>query len=333
VSAAGRAFAVRNLSAEITTPDCTQQQTISPATLERLSRDHLTELHAQRGPATHTVRARSTDLRLFLTWARERGITRPEEVTRAILRGWIAHLHTDGYARSSMARMLSSVRSLLRYCMRLGIAIEPSALRVTSGKLPRHLPDLLTESQAATLVEMGRQPASGALAKLLALRDRALLELLYAAGLRAAELCALRLADLQLERREAYVRGKGGKERRVLFGEPARLALALYIEVARPRLAGAATHAQVFVNWRGGPLTTRGVGLIVARRAREAGLEAADHPHALRHSFATHLLNGGADLRTVQELLGHSSLATTQRYLQVADPRLRDVYNRCHPRA
>jgi integrase/recombinase XerC len=119
----------------------------------------------------------------------------------------------------------------------------------------------------------------------------------------------------------------------VLFGEPAALALRVYIEQVRPHLSRAKRHAHVFVNWRGDPLTTRGIGLIVARRAREAGLEAADHPHALRHSFATHLLNGGADLRTVQELLGHTSLATTQRYLQVADPRLRDVYNRCHPRA
>lgn len=309
-----------SLSAEITT-------------IARLSSDYLAELRARLGPNSHTLRARSTDLALFLEWAGARSLAGPAQVTRMALRSWIAYLHAEGYARSSMARMLSSVRSLLRYGAGLGVPVEPSVLRVSSGKLPRHLPEVLTEAQAETLVQMAQQSPATALARRLALRDRALLELLYAAGLRAAEVCALRLEDLQLDRCEAYVRGKGNKERRVLFGEPARSALRVYLEQARPRLAEATRHVQVFVNWRGGPLTTRGVGLIVAKRAQEAGLETANHPHALRHSFATHLLNGGADLRTVQELLGHTSLATTQRYLQVADPRLRDVYNRCHPRA
>jgi integrase/recombinase XerC len=306
---------------------------LEPTTLERLSAAHLDELGAQRGAGSHTLRARETDLRQFLAWATARGIAEPAQVKRAVVRGWIAYLHEQGYARSSMARMLSSVRSLLRYAERIGMALDAAAMRVTSGKIPRHLPDLLSESQAAALVEAAGHAGESALSALLVLRDRALLELLYAAGVRAAELCDLRLADLRLEAREAFVRGKGGKERRVLFGDPAAQALERYLTACRPKLLRERRHDHVFVNWQGGPLTPRGVGMIVARRAREAGLETGQHPHALRHSFATHLLNGGADLRTVQELLGHASLATTQRYLQVADPRLRDVYNRCHPRA
>jgi integrase/recombinase XerC len=168
----------------------------------------------------------------------------------------------------------------------------------------------------------------------LAQRDQAVLEVLYGAGLRIAELCAARLTDLDMERLRIIVCGKGSKERVALFGMPAAGALQAYIEGGRRELlAGRSCHDYLFVNWRGGRLTTRGVATIVERRATDAGLIDLAHPHALRHSFATHLLNGGADLRTVQQLLGHSSLGTTQRYLHVADPRLREVYHRYHPRA
>jgi site-specific recombinase XerD len=231
--------------------------------------------------------------------------------------------------------MLSSARSLLRHLERSGLEIDPGALRLRAGRAPHQLPAILTENQAGNLLRKGTSPRNlKRIERLLALRDQAALELLYGAGLRAAELVSLRITDLALDERQAIVRGKGDKERRILFGEPAAAAVARYLNEGRiPLMASKAPHDILLVNWRGGPLSVRSVGLIVESRALQVGLADKAHPHALRHSFATHLLNGGADLRTVQQLLGHASLATTQRYLHVADPRLRDVYHRCHPRA
>jgi len=295
----------------------------------------LREVHARQGPRSNSARAREADLRALVTWLRDQGISEPAGLNRAVLRGWLAHLHGEGYARSSMARMLSSARSLLRHLERSGLAIDPGALRLRAGRAPHQLPAVLTENQAGNLLRpdaASRNPTR--IERLLALRDQAALELLYGAGLRAAELVSLRVSDLALGDRQAIVRGKGNKERRILFGEPAATAIGLYLTEGRIHLtAGKAPHDILLVNWRGGPLSVRSVGLIVESRAILVGLADKAHPHALRHSFATHLLNGGADLRTVQQLLGHASLATTQRYLHVADPRLRDVYHRCHPRA
>jgi integrase/recombinase XerC len=302
--------------------------------LERACEEFLVELRARHGDGSHSVRARSADLRVLRHWAREAKLSQPEQLTRTTLRTWIAGLHEDGYARTSMARMLSTVRSLLRYREMQGATIDRTALRLTAGKVPRSLPGVLTESQAAQLMG-SRGGAQAAPVDPLTLRDQAVLELLYGSGLRAAELCSLRVNGVDLDRKEVIVLGKGGKERRVLFGVPAATAIEQYVSSARVLLIARArtAHDQLLVNWRGGPLTVRGVGLVVERRVAAVGLNSDAHPHTLRHSFATHLLNGGADLRTVQILLGHESLATTQRYLHVADPRLREVYVRCHPRA
>jgi integrase/recombinase XerC len=280
------------------------------------------------------VRARDGDLRALRAWAASVGIVEPEQLTRTALRSWIARLHTDGYARTSMARMLSTVRSFLRYRERTGATIDRVALRLSAGRAPKMLPRVLTEVQAAGLLDRAALSAGSAKSASLELRDQAALELLYGAGLRASEICTLSLSSVTPASRELIVVGKGSKERRVLFGEPAAQALQRYLLRGRPSLVGAnSTHNVLLVNFRGGPLSVRSIGLIVERRARAAGLTGSAHPHALRHSFATHLLNGGADLRTVQILLGHESLATTQKYLHGADPRLRDVYHRCHPRA
>ncbi len=303
--------------------------------IDRACHALLREVHARQGPRSNSARARETDLRALVTWLRDQGVTEPVGLNRAVLRAWLAHLHGEGYARSSMARMLSSARSLLRHLERSGLEIDPGALRLRAGRAPHQLPAILTENQAGNLLRKGTSPRNlKQIERLLALRDQAALELLYGAGLRAAELVSLRITDLALDERQAIVRGKGDKERRILFGEPAAAAVALYLNEGRiPLMAGKAPHDILLVNWRGGPLSVRSVGLIVESRALQVGLADKAHPHALRHSFATHLLNGGADLRTVQQLLGHASLATTQRYLHVADPRLRDVYHRCHPRA
>ncbi|MGH2410141.1 MAG: tyrosine-type recombinase/integrase [Chloroflexota bacterium] len=303
--------------------------------IDRACQALLREVHARQGPRSNSARAREGDLRALVIWLRDQGISEPSELNRSVLRGWLAHLHGEGYARSSMARMLSSARSLLRHLERSGLAIDPGALRLRAGRAPHQLPAVLTENQAGSLLRTDAASLnSTGLERLLTLRDQAALELLYGAGLRAAELVSLRVADLALGDRQAIVRGKGEKERRILFGEPAAAAIALYLTEGRIHLtAGKAPHDILLVNWRGGPLSVRSVGLIVESRAILVGLADKAHPHALRHSFATHLLNGGADLRTVQQLLGHASLATTQRYLHVANPRLRDVYHRCHPRA
>ncbi|MGH2389873.1 MAG: tyrosine-type recombinase/integrase [Chloroflexota bacterium] len=301
--------------------------------LDRACAAFLLEVRARQGMGSNSARARAADLRALSSWARAGGITEPAGLTRGALRAWLAHLHGQGYARTSMARMLSSARSLLRHLERTGSTIDAGALRLRAGREPRTLPAVLTEQQANRLMESSAIKSSR-LERLLALRDQAALELLYGAGIRAAELTALRLRDLDLADLQAIVLGKGGQERRVLFGEPAAVAVSLYLAEGRPPLtAGRKAHETLLVNWQGGPLSVRSVGLIVEKRARAVGLGDKAHPHTLRHSFATHLLNGGADLRTVQQLLGHAGLATTQRYLHVADPKLRDVYHRCHPRA
>ena len=303
--------------------------------IERACHALLREMHARQGPRSNSARAREADLRTLVAWLLAQGISEPTGLNRAALRGWLAHLHAEGYARSSMARMLSSARSLLRRLERSGNDIDPGALRLRAGRASRSLPAVLTENQAGSLLIAGVASVSATrMERLLALRDQAALELLYGAGVRAAELVSLRMSDLDVSAQSAIVRGKGDKERRVLFGQPAAEAAARYLAESRGHLtAGKAPHDIFLVNWRGGPLGVRSVGLIVESRARAVGLADTTHPHALRHSFATHLLNGGADLRTVQVLLGHASLATTQRYLHVANPLLRDVYHRCHPRA
>lgn len=306
--------------------------------IERVCEAFLQERCARHGLGSASVRAWRSDLKALTAWAGAEGITEPERLNRAALRAWLAHLHAGGYARSSMARMLSTARSLLRFRERQGATIDLGALRLSAGRRPQRLPQVLSEAQAAALMtppgRVARAREKADLRPALAMRDQALLELLYGAGLRAAEVACLRMGDIAPDRREAIVRGKGNRERRILYGEPAAAALARYLADGRACLlrGGARTDA-LFLNWRGGPLSIRSVGLIVAERAAAIGLIDTAHPHALRHSFATHLLNGGADLRTVQLLLGHASLATTQRYLHVADPRLREVYRRCHPRA
>ncbi len=304
-----------------------------PSALGRAIEEFLLDELARRGEKAQSLRARTSDTHTLLEWAIGQGVAEPERLTRNVLRSWIATLHAQGYARSSMARMLSTARSFLRFCEIRGATIDRNALSLSAGRQQRSLPAVLTEPQAARLLDSPAGRSAGNRDPL-QLRDQAALELLYGAGLRAAELCSIRLDSLSLERRELIVMGKGAKERRVLFGQPAARAVEAYLSRSRPMLvAGARGHQALIVNWRGGPLTARGLALIVERRAVAAGLTGGLHPHTLRHSFATHLLNGGADLRTVQLLLGHESLATTQKYLHVADPTLRQLYHRCHPRA
>jgi site-specific recombinase XerD len=300
----------------------------------------------------HTRAAYGHDVREFVTWAERGGCPAPERLDRRALRRYLAYLDTRGFARSSIARKAAAVRAYLRWLRRRGvIAVDPGrGLRAPKGA--NRLPRVIRADEAAELLDVVAMEAEeiGAgnrtrpddpdepdpVATAVILRDLAVLEVLYGAGLRVAECCGLRRDDVEIGRKGdgalVTVIGKGSKVRRVPVGEPAADALAAWLERGRPTLANATTPSDVvFVNRRGNPLTPRDARRILERHPLPDGR--ALHPHALRHAYATHLLEGGADLRAVQELLGHADLATTQIYTHVTRDRLRSVYEATHPRA
>jgi integrase/recombinase XerC len=238
-----------------------------------------------------------------------------------VLRGYLAWLHGRGLAKSSIARKLASVRSCYRFLARRELVAANPARQLASPRLPRRLPSVLPKDESKDLLDA---PSEDTLA---GRRDRALLELLYASGLRVAECCGLDLEDLDRRHGTVRVMGKGSKERVVPVGEIALEALDAYLD----RRGGG--NGPLFRNARGTRLSTRSVHSIVRRRARAAGLARRVTPHTLRHTFATHLLGEGADLRFIQELLGHSRLSTTQRYTHVSPEHLMKVYDAAHPRA
>ncbi|HEX5396564.1 MAG TPA: tyrosine recombinase XerC [Candidatus Limnocylindria bacterium] len=268
----------------------------------------------------------------FLDFVAAQG-TAWETPDRASVRRYLAGLADRGLSPSTVAGRLAAVRAFYRHATREGwISADPLA-GVRSPKRPRRLPRVLSAAQAERLVEAPvRRTVTGASAVARQLRDAALLEILYATGMRISELAGLTLPRVDVARRRLRVLGKGNKERELLFGRPAAEALARYLRDGRPQLATNA-GASVFVNASGGPLSARGARLIVEKWVGRAGIDVAASPHTLRHSFATHLLEGGADLRSVQELLGHADLATTQIYTHLSDARVREVYRAAHPRS
>jgi integrase/recombinase XerC len=280
---------------------------------------YLERLAVQRRLSPSTVDAYRRDLSQFLSYCDESGIGRLEAVDRATMRGYLARLDQAGYARTSAARKASAVRSFFRDACRRGIVATNPADGVGISRSSRRLPQPLSARALATALD-GFE-AEGPLG----LRDRAILELLYAGGLRVSELTAVRCADLR-DRDLLRVTGKGGKVRVVPVGRPARAAVDRWLRDGRPHLASPDAGDALFVGSTGRPLGVRG-----ARRVVRARL--GTFPHALRHSFATHLLEGGADLRTVQELLGHGDVATTQIYTHVTRQHLRSAYEQSHPRA
>ncbi len=284
---------------------------------------YLRALEAEQDASPHTRAAYRRDLEAFRTFLRREGILGWERVTPAVARRYLAALHRR-YARSSIARHLSALRSFYRFLRREG-RVESSPLRLAPApRRHRRLPQSLTHEAVAALL------AAPPLDRVTGLRDRAMLEILYAGGLRVGELVGLTRGQIGGD--ELRVRGKGGKDRLVLIGTQAAGALQRYLTEARPHLARGQTEA-VFLNARGGPLSTRAVQLIVDRWVRAAAVQQRTSPHVLRHTFATHLLDGGADLRVVQELLGHASLSTTQIYTHVSREHLKRVYAQAHPRA
>jgi site-specific recombinase XerD len=267
----------------------------------------------------------------FLAFLDERRVawTAPD---RATIRAYLSSLADRGLSPSSVAGRLAAVRSLYRHALRNGrIETDPLA-GVRAPRRPSRLPRVLTVDEAASLVTAPRRLR--ARDEALARRDAAMLELLYATGMRISELSGLTLDRLDLDRRRLRVIGKGNKERQLLFGAPAASALRGYLSEGRPVLAarGPAGGA-VFLNASGAPLSARGARLVLDRWVRAAGAPKRTSPHTLRHSFATHLLEGGADLRVVQELLGHANLQTTQVYTHLSDAALRSAYREAHPRA
>ena len=279
-------------------------------------------LSAERNASDHTCRNYALDLEQFFVVLGRRGVT---EITALDIRRFVTHLSTRQFARRTIARKLSCLRSFFRYLCREGSLEHNPAEAIPTPRLERRLPSFLSEEQVVRLLEA---PGTGTWRQL---RDRALLELLYSTGIRVSELVGLNRDDVEEISGTLIVRGKGKKERLCPVGETALAALRAYL-AARPSKTLRVPYA-VFVSQKGTRLTVRQVDRLLARYVREAALPAAISPHSLRHSFATHLLDRGADLRSVQELLGHASLSTTQIYTHITPQRLKKVYDKAHPRA
>ena len=309
--------------------------------------EYLQHLRAERDASAHTLRNYRVDLTQFLTYLRERqedgAEPAPASVDQLVVRGFLARLHGERLARSSVARKLAALRSFFRFLCRRGILAANPAELVQAPRLPVRTTPHLSVDEAFQLLaapearlataDSGRRKDSETLAR----RDQAMLELFYASGLRIGELTGLNLADLGSSEGLVRVRGKGRKERIVPVGRTALTALRAYLDV-RDTLHTDGRNpegevAALFLNAKGGRLTPRGVSQIVLRHLLASGLGKKITTHGLRHSFATHLLNAGADLRAIQELLGHERLSTTQRYTHVGLDKVMEIYDRAHPRA
>jgi integrase/recombinase XerC len=290
--------------------------------------EFLRHLQAERNLSPHTIRAYAGDLERYATFLGGESRLLAPEADVAGVRRFLGRLHADGYQKSSMARTLACLRTFYDYFLRRG-QIEANPVRpVRTPRLDKKLPRFLEEGEVRALLECVSGDTFSDL------RDRAMLETLYGGGLRVSEAMGLDLVDLQMDQGFAVVRGKGGKERLAPLGKAAHGAILAYLPERGQRLdhLGSGTPA-LFVNKNGTRLNVRSVRRILDRRASLAGIRKDITPHTLRHSFATHLLNRGADLRAVQELLGHANLATTQIYTHVTTHRLKEVYDGAHPRA
>jgi integrase/recombinase XerC len=293
--------------------------------------DYERHLVAERDLSVHSVRAYLTDLESLATHAERLGIHDPSGLTIRTLRSWLANLQTLGRARTTMARRATSARVFTAWLARTGRSASDAGALLASPKAHRELPAALTQAEMRAVLDtaleaLGDEGPHG-------LRDLAILELLYATGIRVGELTGIDIDDLDTGRRVVRVFGKGRKERSVPYGLPAADALALWLERGRPAIAQATSGSAAFLGARGGRIDQRAVRRIVHERlaAVDGGPDLG--PHGLRHTAATHLLEGGADLRSVQEILGHASLGTTQIYTHVSNERLRSAYKLAHPRA
>ena len=301
-----------------------------PGRFEELVLDFLAHLELERGMARNTLQSYRSDLLQFGAFLAGRGRT-AEDAEPADVSDFLTEL-ARGNGRppattSTIQRKAASLRSFYRHLRREGVRDSDPTANLTSPRKSRKLPRVLGRAEVQRLLEQpkGTDP--------IALRDRAILELMYACGLRASETIDLEIAHVDLVDHVLRARGKGSKERLVPVGRTAARAVADYLRRGRPQLVGERTQARLFVNFRGGPLTRQGLYKIIARHAQTAGLEDKMSPHTLRHTFATHLLAGGCDLRSVQEMLGHADVSTTQLYTHLSSAHLTRAYFEAHPRA
>jgi integrase/recombinase XerC len=280
----------------------------------------------ERNVSRHTLRAYAGDLASFVGYVGSRDWRSIDHVT---IRGLLSHLYDRGLSKPSVARALAAVRSLYRWLAQEGVVEQNPAALVSTPKLPKKLPRVPTIEEMNTVLE-GEMPEVAAFPE----RDRLMLELLYGLGIRNSELIGVNLDDIRLSAEAILIRGKGKKERYVPFGNSVKTALAPYLPVRQQLLLQRKRNtAALLINHRGGRLTTRSVGRIVKKIATAKGLSPDVHPHTLRHAFGTHMLEEGADLRSIQEMLGHERLSTTQRYTQLSTKHVLEVYDRTHPRA
>ena len=299
---------------------------------DELARDFLLErwadyLALERGSAARTQESYARDLERFATYARVKGVRAPHEATPRLLREYVYHLKDLGLSPSSIRRNVSAVRGYFRFLLAEGHIVGDPSDRLETPKRWLTLPDVLTVAEAERLL------AAPTLDEPLAFRDRAMLELAYGAGLRVSEWITLGVRDLMLEEGLVRVFGKGSKERLVPIGRNAIGATAVYLRELRPGLERGAGKGTLFLNARGEPLSRMGAWKILRKYVEQAGITKRVSPHTLRHSFATHLLEGGADLRAVQEMLGHADISTTQIYTHVDREYLRTVHRQFHPRS
>ncbi|WP_436772977.1 tyrosine recombinase XerC [Yinghuangia sp. YIM S09857] len=316
-----------------------------PAELADAAEGFTRHLRAERGLSAHSVRAYAGDIAALLEHARRMGVTSPRGVDLAVLRSWLARLGSSGRARTTIARRAAAARAFTGWLAANGVVDVDAGALLATPKAHRTLPPVLRQDQARALLE-----ATGAAASdrggtddgperpaepdtPVDLRDRAVLEVLYATGVRVGELVGLDIDDLDLERRVIRVLGKGGKERTVPLGVPAVNAVCAWLERGRPALRGERSGAALWLGVRGRRLDQRAVRSLVHARLADVPGAPDLGPHGLRHTAATHLIEGGADLRSVQELLGHATLATTQIYTHVSVERLKATYAQAHPRA
>lgn len=288
-------------------------------------------LKVEKGSSPHTLENYLGDLLQFFEFAAgscELSISQfdPAQVDRLLVRSYLGELQKKGYRRSSIARKLTAIRSFYNYLVRQGLLETSPVKSVSTPKLEKRLPEFMDQKEVLKMLEKPAKDNS------LGIRDKAIMEVLYASGIRVGELVNLDTANLDLRSQRLKVLGKGSKERLAPLGREAVHALERYLYTARPQLEINDQKA-LFLNYQGGRLSVRGVRFIINKYLKQLAMEKHVSPHTFRHSFATHLLEGGADLRSVQELLGHVQLSTTQIYTHVTKNRMKEIYDKCHPRA
>lgn len=293
--------------------------------VERAVADFLRHLR-ERNASPHTIKAYTGDLTNFAAFTGSRAW---KQIDHIAIRGFLSRLYEKGLSKTSVARSLAAVRSLYRWLATEGVVDQNPAKLVATPKLPKKLPRVPTIEEMNSVLD-GQMPETAAFPQ----RDRLMLELLYGCGIRNSELTGINCDDIRLSAEAILIRGKGKKERYVPFGDSVKVALAAYLPTRQATLAEARKNTPaLLINQRGGRLTTRSVGRIIKKIAVAKGLSPDVHPHTLRHAFGTHMLEEGADLRAIQELLGHERLATTQRYTQLSMKHVLQVYDQTHPRA